>query len=153
MGLADNKRFAPFIYRNSGTGSSSGRNAFSDGARGINLSGGTDPTSEGGNFLTKRPSGRFCLPTILGPQKGWWIPLNSELEGYEQLHPRGALQDGRVLHGERSGETGRLVSKIDLKDAYFLIPVHPCHQKFLQFTWKESLYQFQCLPFGLLCAP
>ena len=39
------------------------------------------------------------------------------------------------------------------KDAYFLIPVHPCNQKFLQFSWKRSLYQFQCLPFGLSCAP
>ena len=111
MGLTDNKRFAPFIYRNSGTGSSSGRNAFSNGARGINLSGGMDPCSERGNLLIKRPSGRFCLPTISDPQKGWWVPPSSELEGPEQVHPRGALQDERVPHGERSGETGRLVSK------------------------------------------
>ena len=111
MGIADNKRFAPPIYRNSGTGSSSGGNAFSDGARGINLSRGTDPCSERGNLLIKRPSGWFCLPTISGPQKGWWVPPSSELEDPEQVHPRGALQNGRVPHGERSGETGRLVSK------------------------------------------
>ena len=111
MGLTDNKRLMPSIYLNSGTGSSSGGNAFSDGPRGINLSGGTDPCSERGNLLIKRPSGRFCLPTISGPQKGWWVPPSSELEGPEQVHPRGALQDGRVPHGERSGETGRLVSK------------------------------------------
>ena len=50
---------------------------------------------------------------------------------------------------------GDWLAKIDLKDTYFLILVHPCHQKFLQFTWKESLHQFQCLPFGLLrmCPP
>ena len=35
---------------------------------------------------------------------------------------------------------GDWLAKIDLKDAYFLIPVHTCHQKFLQFIWKESLY-------------
>ena len=48
---------------------------------------------------------------------------------------------------------GDWLAKIDLKDANFLISVHPCHQKFLQFTWKKSLYQFQCLPFELSCAP
>ena len=47
---------------------------------------------------------------------------------------------------------GDWLAKIDLKDAYFLIPVYSGHQKFLQFTWKASLYQFHCFPFGLLCA-
>ena len=35
---------------------------------------------------------------------------------------------------------GDWLAKIDLKDAYFLIPVYSGHQKFLQFTWKVSLY-------------
>ena len=111
MGLTGNKRFAPSIHCNSGTRSSSGGNAFPDGARDVNLSGSTDPCSEGGYLLAKRPSGGFCLPTISGPQKGWWVSPSSELEGPEQVHPRGALQDGGVPHGERSGEAGGLVSK------------------------------------------
>ena len=69
MYLADNKRFVPSIHRNFGAGSSSGRNAFPDGAGDVNLSGGTDPGSEGGDLLAKRPSGWFCLPTISGPKK------------------------------------------------------------------------------------
>ena len=48
---------------------------------------------------------------------------------------------------------GDWLAKIDLKDAYFLVPVHPSHQKFLQFQWQDMLYEFQCLPFGLSCAP
>ena len=48
---------------------------------------------------------------------------------------------------------GDWLAKIDLKDAYFLVPVHPSHQKFLQFQWQDILYEFQCLPFGLSCAP
>ena len=48
---------------------------------------------------------------------------------------------------------GDWLAKIDLKDAYFLVPVHPSHQRFLQFQWQDRLYQFQCLPFGLSCAP
>ena len=111
MGLTDNKRFAPSIHCNSGTESSSSGNAFPDGARDVNLSRNTDPCLEGGYLLAKRPSGRFCLPTISGPRKGWWVSPSSELEGPEQVNPRGALQDGGVPHGERSGEAGGLVSK------------------------------------------
>ena len=122
MGLTGNKRFAPSIHCNSGTGSSSGGNAFPEGARDVNLSGSTDPCSEGGYLLAKRPSGGFCLPTISGPQKGWWVSSSSELEGPEQVHPRGALQDGGVPHGERSGEAGGLVSKDRFEGCLFPNP-------------------------------
>lgn len=43
--------------------------------------------------------------------------------------------------------------KIDLKDAYFTVPVWKNHQKFLRFVWKETMYEFACLPFGLASAP
>ncbi|CAB4007500.1 Transposon Tf2-6 poly [Paramuricea clavata] len=42
---------------------------------------------------------------------------------------------------------------IDLKDAYYLVPVAKQHQKFLKFTWKGRLYQFTCLAQGLSSAP
>ena len=43
--------------------------------------------------------------------------------------------------------------KIDLKDAYFTVPIWVNHQKYLRFPWKENLYEFTCLPFGLSSAP
>lgn len=43
--------------------------------------------------------------------------------------------------------------KIDLRDAYFAIPIHPAHQKLLCFQFKNVTYQFKCLPFGLTSAP
>ena len=42
---------------------------------------------------------------------------------------------------------------IDLKDAFFHIPILKTHCKFLRFFWRGKLYQFLVLPFGLCTAP
>ena len=43
--------------------------------------------------------------------------------------------------------------KIDLKDAYFTVPLCQEHQTFVRFNWEGTLYEFACLPFGLSIAP
>jgi hypothetical protein len=48
---------------------------------------------------------------------------------------------------------GDWMAKLDLKDAYLTVPVHPSHQKFLRFQWKGRIFQFSCLAFGLAPAP
>ena len=45
------------------------------------------------------------------------------------------------------------LGKIDLKDAYYVIPVWKDHRKYLRFFWKGTLLEFACLPFGLATAP
>lgn len=39
--------------------------------------------------------------------------------------------------------------KIDLKDAYFCVPIAKQCQNFLRFQWENKTYQFQALAFGL----
>ena len=45
------------------------------------------------------------------------------------------------------------MTSIDLRDAYFSIPIHEDHHRFLGFSWEKAYYCFQCLPFGLSSAP
>nr|CAI5843424.1 unnamed protein product [Callosobruchus analis] len=43
--------------------------------------------------------------------------------------------------------------KMNLKDAYFLVPIDPFYRKYLSFVINNTLYHFNCLPFGLNIAP
>ena len=38
---------------------------------------------------------------------------------------------------------------IDLKDAYYSIPIRQSDRKYLKFQWNNTLYQYTCLPNGL----
>ena len=48
---------------------------------------------------------------------------------------------------------GDYMASIDLKDAYFSIPIHVNDRKHLRFVWRDQLLEFVCLPFGYSLAP
>ena len=48
---------------------------------------------------------------------------------------------------------GDYLVSLDLKDAYFSIPIFKPHRKFLRFKWSDQTYKFTCLPFGYSLAP
>jgi len=48
---------------------------------------------------------------------------------------------------------GNYAFSLDLQDAYFHIPIHKSHRKFLRFVVRDQVYQFRALPFGLASAP
>lgn len=48
---------------------------------------------------------------------------------------------------------GDYMSSLDLKNAYYLVPIYKKHRKFLRFIFKRKIYQFLCLPFGLCTSP
>ena len=48
---------------------------------------------------------------------------------------------------------GMYMTSLDLKDAYFSIPIANRYKKYLRFIWNGQLYEYQCLCFGLSLAP
>ena len=48
---------------------------------------------------------------------------------------------------------GCFMSTLDLKDAYYLISIAEASRKFLRFNFQGTLFEFNCLPFGLNVAP
>lgn len=45
------------------------------------------------------------------------------------------------------------MASIDLKDAYYSVPIAEEHRKYLRFYWQGNLYQYTCMPNGLSSAP
>ena len=48
---------------------------------------------------------------------------------------------------------GCFMASVDIKDAYYSVPIAHEHRKFLRFLWQGKVYQYTCLPNGLACAP
>ena len=48
---------------------------------------------------------------------------------------------------------GDWMAKVDLKDAYFTVPVAAEHKKYLRFVWKGEFFQYVCLPLPFLMQP
>ena len=47
---------------------------------------------------------------------------------------------------------GDHMMKLDVKDAYYAVPIHQESRKYLRFQFKGTTYEFCCLPFGLSLA-
>lgn len=45
------------------------------------------------------------------------------------------------------------MGSVDLKQAYFSIPIAKEHRKYLRFIWNNCLFEFTCLPNGLSACP
>ena len=48
---------------------------------------------------------------------------------------------------------GAFMASVDLRDAYYTVPICSDHCKFLRFIWRNQLFEFVCLPNGLAAAP
>ena len=55
-----------------------------------------------------------------------------------------------VLLSVRQGDW---MASIDLKEAYLQVPVHPASRHLLRFVFRDKVYQFKALCFGLSTAP
>ena len=113
----------------------------------------------GSRFITKtgyristrvRQRKGLLQPILFGSQEGRGLlrpilnlrPLNKFVKS-----PRFKMQTLRSII--QAVQPGEWLAKIDLKYAYFQIPIHPHHRQFLRFSLEGNCYQYRALPFGL----
>ena len=99
------------------------------------------------------PEGGFFYTLFLVPKKdGGQIPvINLKFLNFFIDAPDFKIEGIHTLKSPLKG--GDKLVKIDLKNAYFSVPISQKHRKFLCFQFKNNLYQFNCLPFSLASAP
>ena len=116
------------------------------------VTGGTGTPDKRGYSGDHTISSWFFLPDLsVREERGRVLPCNQPqmLESIRQ----GEHFKMEGLHVFRELiQQGDWVMKLDLKNAYLQISIHPNHQPLLQFIWKEKHYGFQCLPFVLSAA-
>jgi hypothetical protein len=88
------------------------------------------------------------------PEKEWgYAPVTQlkEAECGAPGHPYFRMETIEdVRHALRPGDWA---ASIDLRDAYFHVPLHHSTKKYMCFGWRGRLYCFYVLSFGLLPAP
>ncbi len=99
---------------------------------------------EPGQFI----SNIFCVPKSDG---GVRLVVNLKYLNEFIYAPHFKIEDYRTAQSLLRPNYFMVV--VNLKEAYHAIPIDECHQKFLKFRWKQKLYKFTCLPFGLNIAP
>ena len=50
-------------------------------------------------------------------------------------------------------QQGDFITALDLKDAYFHLPIHLLNRRYLRFMVSGQHYQFKVLPFSITAAP
>lgn len=64
-----------------------------------------------------------------------------------------AFQNGRYTSVKGHPRGKNLICKLDLKDAYVVVPMQPDSRRFLTFKHNNAVYQYNSLAFGISVAP
>ena len=95
----------------------------------------------------------FLSTIFLVPKKGGGLRPIINLKKLNEFIPHHHFKMEGIHMLKDLLKQGDFMAKIDLKDAYFAVPISKSDRRYLRFRWKDKIYQFNCLPFGLSCAP
>ena len=101
--------------------------------------------------IRENPEG-FVSQMFIVPKKGWQTEACDKPKKAQPVRTEHFKMEGIHMLKDLL-RVGDWMAKIDLKDAYFMVPKTKEDRDFLKFQWEDKFYQFNCLPFRLSSAP
>ena len=102
---------------------------------------------------SKHEAGEFISTIFTRPKKDGTHRMILNLKSFNANVTHHHFKMDNIRSAIRLMKPGCYMASIDLKDAYYTVPICKEHQKFLKFQWKGNLYQFVCFPNGLALCP
>ena len=112
-----------------------------------------EPYGSWPRFSRDRLRSMMWKPPALHVKERWDQQTGDKSQTAKQTRQVHAFHNGRDSESGRSLTTSIHMCKLDLKDAFFVIPVAPQYQEYLKFHWNGVLYKFKVAPFGLGSVP
>ena len=109
------------------------------------------PAEKRGCDPSRLVRGTVPQPYFLGSKKRRYFLFSVQSQKAQCVHEHFKMESTPMLMN--LNQRGDWMCTIDLKDAYFSMPISLGDRKYLRFVWQGQLYQFQVLPFGLSAAP
>ena len=102
--------------------------------------------------LRTQQGGFYSLYFLVTKKDGGFRPILDlrRLNSYLKVLPFHMLTTADVLQAVTARSW---FTSIDLKDAYFHVPIALHHRQYLRFAFEGRAYQFRVLPFGISLAP
>ena len=91
-------------------------------------------------------AGEFISPIFTRPKTDGSMRMILNLNNFNGNVTRCHFKMDNIWSAIRLMKPGCYMGSVDLKDAYYSVPICKDHQKFLKFEWKGVLYQFVCFP-------
>ena len=102
--------------------------------------------------VTTSSSGFYSILFLTPKSSGGWRPVIDLSSLNKQVKtPKFVMETAESIRLALPKDAW--VVSLDLKDAFFHIPIHPGSRKYLRFVHRGTVYQYRALPFGLSPAP
>ena len=102
---------------------------------------------------TQHESGEYISPIFVANKKDGSYRMILNLKRLNQHVEYQHFKMDSVWTAIRLITQNCYMASIDLKDAYYSVPIAKPHQKYLKFEWNNMLYKFTCFLNGLAFCP
>ena len=109
---------------------------------------------EKGVVVTTTPEpGEFISPIFVRPKKDGTSRMILNLKNLNKHVEYNHFKMDTLESAIRLMRASCCMASIDLKEAYYSVPIAKEHQKYLKFKWGHTLFQFTCFSKGLSVSP